>query len=54
MGISLHSSIHKGPDVTHLLLRTTLLASSSKIFECMPLIAGSGQVLRRFLFISIL
>lgn len=36
VGISLRSSVHKGPDLTHLLMRTTLLASSSKIVKCMP------------------
>lgn len=36
VGISLRSSIHKGPGLTHLLVRTTLLASSLKIFKCMP------------------
>lgn len=35
VGISPHSSIHKGPNLTHLFLRTTSLVSSSNIFKYM-------------------
>lgn len=36
VGISPRSSIHNEPGLTHLLRRTTSLASFSKIFKCMP------------------